>query len=194
MGLPHERYLRPKLYVAAALAVPVLMLAMGEMLWPRAFHAWPAGLNGWLQFILTTPVFFWSGAPFLRRWWKSIRERDPNMFTLTVTGAAYFYSVAAVLFGAHFPAELRGPHGVPLYFEATAFITTIVLLGQILEQRAHARTDAAIRGLMNLAPNTAHRLRADGTEEDVALGLVQPGDRLRVRPGENLPVDGALAE
>ncbi|MDI1318933.1 MAG: cation-transporting ATPase PacS, partial [bacterium] len=196
MGLPHERYLRPKLYLAAALTVPVLALAMGGMLWPQAFHPWPAGLNGWLQLGLTTPVFFWCGAPFIRRWWMSIRERDSNMFTLTVTGtgAAYFYSVAAVLFAEHFPVSLRGAHGVPLYFEAAAFITTIVLLGQILEQRAHARTDEAIRGLMNLAPKTAHRLRADGTEEDVPVDQVHIGDRLRVRPGENLPVDGSLEE
>ncbi len=194
MGLPHERYLRPKLYVAAALTVPVLALSMGEMVWPRAFHNWPAGLNGWLQFALTTPVFLWAGAPFLRRWWKSIRERDPNMFTLTVTGtgAAWLYSTAALLFAPFFPAELRGPHGVPLYFEAAAFITTVVLLGQIIEQRAHARTDAAIRALMELAPKTAHRVRADGAEEDVPVEEIQPGDRLRVRPGENLPVDGIL--
>jgi Cu+-exporting ATPase len=194
MGLPHERYLRPKLYVAAALTVPVLVLAMGGMLWPHAFHAWPAGLNAWLQLLLTTPVFFWAGAPFLRRWWKSIRERDPNMFTLTVTGtgAAYFYSVAAVVFAPLFPAELRGAHGLPLYFEAAAFITTVVLLGQIIEQRAHARTDAAIRALMNLAPKTAHRVGPDGTEEEVPVDTVHPGDQLRVRPGENLPVDGVL--
>jgi Cu+-exporting ATPase len=195
MGLPHERYLRPKLYVAAALTVPVLALAMGEMLWPHAFHAWPAGFNGWLQFALTTPVFFWAGAPFLRRWWKSIRESDPNMFTLTVTGtgAAYFYSAATILFAPFFPEGLRGAHGLPLYFEAAAFITTVVLLGQIIEQRAHARTDAAIRALMELVPKIAHRLRVGGAEEDVPLESVQPGDQLRVRPGENLPVDGVLA-
>ena len=194
MGLPDERFLRPRFYVALALTLPVLVLAMGEMLWPHAFHALPAGASPWLQFILTTPVFFWAGAPFIRRWWKSIRERDPNMFTLTVTGtgAAYFYSAVSVVFADAFPDSLRGPHGLPLYFEGTAFITTIVLLGQIIEQRAHARTDAAIRALMQLAPKVAHRLRADGTEEDVAVDLVQPGDHLRVRPGENLPVDGVL--
>lgn len=194
MGLPHERYLRPKLYAAAALTLPVLALAMGEMLRPQAFQAWPTGLNGWLQLALTTPVFFWAGAPFLRRWWKSLRERDPNMFTLTVTGtgAAYFYSVAAVLLAGHFPASLRGPHGIPLYFEAAAFITTVVLFGQIIEQRAHARTDEAIRALMDLAPKTAHRVGADGSEEDVPVEAIHPGDLLRVRPGENLPVDGVL--
>jgi len=196
MGLPDERYLRPKFYVALALTLPVLALAMGGMLWPHAFHGLPPGVSEWLQFALTTPVFFWCGAPFIGRWWKSIRERDTNMFTLTVTGtgAAYFYSAVAVLFAASFPAAYRGAHGLPLYFEGTAFITTIVLLGQIIEQRAHARTDAAIRALMHLAPKIAHRVRADGTEEDVPVADVHPGEMLRVRPGENLPVDGVLPE
>ncbi len=199
MGLPHERVLRPRFYVALALTLPVLVLSMGEMVAPDLFarlHHWNPHVGPWAQLVLTTPVFFWSGAFFLRRWWRSLRERDPNMFTLTVTGtgAAYAYSVAAVLFGDAFPEGLRGAHGVPLYFEATAFITTIVLLGQIIEQRAHARTDAAIRALMKLAPATAHRLRDDGTEEDVPLEQVHPGDRLRVRPGENLPVDGVLED
>jgi P-type Cu+ transporter len=196
MGLPHERYLRPKLYVAAALTLPVLFLAMGEMVAPDLVHGLTPFMSGWLQFLLTTPVFFWAGAPFICRWWKSIRERDPNMFTLTVTGtgAAYFYSTAAMLFWDRFPAEYQTHHGVPLYFEATAFITTIVLLGQILEQRAHARTDAAIRALMDLAPKIAHRIEADGSEADVPVDSIHPGDRLRVRPGENLPVDGVLTE
>jgi len=196
MGLPHERTLRPRFYVALALSLPVLALAMGGMIAPHAFHRFDPRLLAWTQLALTTPVFFWSGAFFIRRWWKSIRERDTNMFTLTVTGtgAAYLYSVAAVLFGDRFPPALHTAHGVPLYFEATAFITTIVLLGQILEQRAHARTDAAIRGLMALAPKTAHRLGADDREEDVPLDTVQPGDRLRVRPGEHIPVDGTLAD
>lgn len=196
MGLPHERYLRPKLYVAIALTVPVLFFAMGEMFAPDLVHSITPRMSGWLQFLLTTPVFFWAGAPFIRRWWKSIRERDTNMFTLTVTGtgAAYFYSTAAVFLWNRFPSEYQTHHGVPLYFEATAFITTIVLLGQILEQRAHARTDAAIRALMDLTPKTAHRLRADGSEEDVPVDSIHPGDLLRVRPGENLPVDGVLTE
>jgi Cu+-exporting ATPase len=194
MGLPHERYLRPKLYVAAALTVPVLIMAMGEMFVPDLVHRLSPRMSGWLQWLLTTPVFFWSGAPFIRRWWKSIRERDTNMFTLTVTGtgAAYFYSAAAIVFWNRFPPEYQTHHGVPLYFEAVAFITTVVLLGQIIEQRAHARTDAAIRALMDLAPRQAHRLRPDGTEEDVAVEVIRPGDLLRVRPGEKLPVDGSL--
>jgi Cu+-exporting ATPase len=196
MGLPHERYLRPKLYLAAALTLPVLFLAMGEMVAPDLVHQITPFVSGWLQFLLTTPVFFWAGAPFIRRWWKSIRERDTNMFTLTVTGtgAAYFYSAAAMLFWDRFPAEYQTHHGVPLYFEAAAFITTVVLLGQILEQRAHARTDAAIRALMDLAPKIAHRVRADGSEEDVSVESIHPGDLLRVRPGENLPVDGVITE
>ncbi len=210
MGLPHERVLRPRFWVALVLTIPVFVLAMGEMAAPALFAHIDPRVSAWLQLVLTTPVFFWSGAFFIRRWWKSIRERDTNMFTLTVTGtgAAYFYSVAAVLFGEHFPAALQAagqahaaanatgapppPALPPLYFEAAAVITTIVLFGQILEQRAHARTDAAIRALMDLTPRIAHRIRADGTEEDVPLADVQPGDTLRVRPGENIPVDGKL--
>jgi len=215
MGLPHERYLRPRLYVAAALALPVLALSMGEMLAPWAFAWLPPALNGWLQFALTTPIFFWAGAPFIRRWWHSIRERDTNMFTLIVTGtgAAYFYSAASLLFGRFFPDALSSGMGAmsgsahehamagastmgavpPLYFEGVAFITTVVLLGQIIEQRTHARTDAAIRGLMQLAPKTAHRIRPeDSSEEDVPVEAIRPGDLLRVRPGESLPVDGVL--
>ena len=194
MGLPHERVLRPRLYLAAALSLPVLVLSMGPMVAPHTFHALPSQASAWAQLLLTTPVFFWCGAYFIRRWWTSLRDRDTNMFTLTVTGtgAAYFYSVFAVLFGEKFPPAFLTTHGVPLYFEATAFITTIVLLGQILEQRAHARTDAAIRALMDLAPPTAHRLTADGREEDVPLADISPGDQLRVRPGEHIPVDGTL--
>ena len=196
MGLPHERVLRRRFYVAAALTIPVLVLAMGPMVAPHLLHGGDPRALAWVQLALTTPVFFWSGAFFNRRWWASLRERDTNMFTLTVTGtgAAYLYSVLAVLFGGSFPAAFRTAHGVPLYFEATAFITTVVLLGQILEQRAHARTDAAIRGLLDLAPKLAHRLGADGAEHDVPVDAVLPGDRLRVRPGEHIPVDGVLAE
>jgi len=196
MGLPHERVLRTRFYVSLALTVPVLVLAMGPMLAPGMHPPWDTRGAAWVQLALTTPVFFWCGAFFIRRWWTSRRERDTNMCTLTVTGtgAAYLYSVFAVLMGGAFPASLRSVHGVPLYFEATAFITTVVLLGQILEQRAHARTDAAIRGLMELAPRSAHRISADGVERDVPLETVQRGDRLRVRPGEHVPVDGVVQE
>jgi len=196
MGLPHERFLRPRFWVALAFSVPVLVLAMGGMLAPDFFHRFDPDVLAWVQLALTTPVFFWAGAPLNRRWWKSIRDRDTNMFTLIVTGtgAAFLFSIFATVFGEHLPAALRTAHGVPLYFEAVAFITTIVLLGQILEQRAHARTDAAIRALMKLTPKIAHRVGAAGLEEDVPLEAVQPHDVLRVRPGENIPVDGNLTE
>ncbi|OAM88453.1 copper-translocating P-type ATPase [Termitidicoccus mucosus] len=198
MGLPDARVLLPRFWVALALTLPVLVLSMGEMIAPAFFHRLfagaPAALNGWLQFALTTPVFFWCGKFFIRRWWRSIRERDTNMFTLTVTGtgAAYVYSTAALLLGDALPPSFQTAHGVPLYFEGAAVITTLVLLGQIIEQRAHARTDAAIRALMALAPATAHLVHADGGEEDVPLETIQPGDTLRVRPGEKVPVDGAI--
>ncbi len=194
MGLPHERFLRPRLRVALALSLPVLVLAMGAMLAPGFFHRFDPQHLAWLQFALTTPVFFWAGAPLNRRWWKSIRERDTNMFTLVITGtgAAYAFSTFATFFGDRLPAAFHTAHGVPLYFEAVGFITTVVLLGQILEQRAHARTDAAIRALMDLAPRIAHRLDAAGHERDVPVAAVQPGDLLRVRPGEHIPVDGAI--
>jgi len=196
MGLPHERVLRPRFWVSLALSVPVFVLAMGEMI--SGFHGLlpTARVSGWLQFALTTPVFFWCGWFFIRRWWKSIRERDTNMFTLTVTGtgAAYFYSTAVLLFPEILAtATAHGAHGLPLYFEAAAVITTIVLLGQILEQRAHASTDAAIRALMDLAPPVAHRV-VDGREEDVPLDQVQVGDVLRVRPGERIPTDGCVTD
>jgi Cu+-exporting ATPase len=194
MGLPAAQFLMPRLWVALALSLPVLGLATGEMI-PFLAHTINPRLSGWLQFALATPVFFWSGAPFIRRWWISLRDRDTNMFTLIVTGtgAAYGYSTAALLFGDRFPVSLRGSHGVPLYFEAAAVVTAIVLIGQILEQRAHVRTDAAIRALMDLAPKIAHRVTG-GHEEDVPLDAVVPGDLLRVRPGEHVPVDGRVAE
>ena len=194
MGLPDERFLRPRFWVALALSLPVLVLAMGEMIWPHLFHRISPRLSGMLQLLLTTPVFFWSGLPFIRRWWKSLVERDTNMFTLTVTGtgAAYIYSTVAVLLSHRFPGVFHGPHGVPLYFEATAVTTTIVLLGQIIEQRAHARTDLAIRALMNLTPKVAHRVAANGLETEVPVAEVRIADVLRVRPGETIPVDGVL--
>ncbi len=195
MGLPHERHLRPRLWVALSGGLPVLALAMGGMIAPGLGHGVDPLLLAWLQLALTTPVFFWAGAPLNRRWWRSIRERDPNMFTMTVTGtgAAYLYSVAATLAGDRFPEALRTAHGPPLYFEAVAFITIVVLLGQILEQRAHARTGEALEALLRLAPPITHRLTGEDREEDVPLTAVRPGDRLRVRPGEHIPVDGRVA-
>ncbi len=197
MGLPDYRVLLPRFWIALVLTLPVLFLSMGEMVAPAFFHnlfADAPRLNGWLQLALTSVIFFWCGKFFIRRWWLSIVERDTNMFTLTVTGtsAAYLYSIAALLFGNHFPASMRGEHGIPLYFESAAVITTLVLFGQIIEQRAHARTDAAIRALMSLAPATARRINADGSEEDVLIDDIHPGDIIRVRPGEKIAVDGEI--
>jgi P-type Cu+ transporter len=195
MGLPHEQVLRPRLWLAIILTLPVFILAMGEMV-PGVAELLPsAQISGWLQLLLTTPIFFWCGAFFIRRWWRSILERDTNMFTLTVTGtgAAYFYSIAAVLLKDYFPTSMVGADGsVALYFEATAFITTIVLLGQVIEQRAHTKTDEAIRGLLSLTPPIAHRIDDKGDESDVPIEEIVPGDRLRVRPGESIPVDGEV--
>ncbi|MBI2814467.1 MAG: cadmium-translocating P-type ATPase [Opitutae bacterium] len=196
MGLPDAHYLWPRFWTALALATPVFILSMGEMI-PGLGHLLAPRLSGWIQFLCTTPVFFWSGAPFIRRWWVSLRERDTNMWTLIVTGTgtAYFASTAALLWGDRLPAALRGgAHGVPLYFEAAAVTTTLVLLGQILEQRAHARTDVAIRALLDLAPAQAHRVDATGHEADVPVAVLVPGDRLRVRPGEKIPVDGRVLD
>jgi Cu+-exporting ATPase len=181
--------------VSAALTLPLFALAMGEMI-PAVAHAVRVPGFGWIQLALATPVVLWGGAPFFARGWASLRTRL-NMFTLIGlgTGAAYAYSVAAVLAPDWFPASFRDAHGrVPLYFEAAAVIVTLVLLGQVLELRARSRTGAAIRALLELAPKTARRLRPDGSEEDVALDAVQPGDRLRVRPGEKVPVDGVVEE
>jgi len=183
MGLPAARYLWPRFWVAVAFGLPALIAAMGHL--PGSGRWLGPRSAGWIQFICATPVFFWSGAPFLRRWWESVRRLDPNMFTLIVTGtgAAYFYSAAVLLTGRAYP----------LYFEAAAATTAIVLLGQILEQRAQAGTDAAVRALLQLAPPVAHRLR-QAEEEDVPLADVVPGDLLRVRPGEKVPVDGRVTE
>ena len=196
MGMPDKRVLETRFIVAAALTLPVVVLAMGPMAAPTLFPHASLRWSGWAQLFLTTPVFFWSGAFFLRRWWRSLTPWDPNMFTLTVTGtgAAYVYSAVAVIASRWVPAAFQGPHGVPLYFEAASVVTSIVLLGQILEQGAHARTEDAVRALMDLAPKQVHRLGLDNREEDVPLGAVTVGDRLRVRPGEHVPVDGVILE
>ena len=196
MGLPDARFLWPRFWAALVLSAPVFALSMGEMI-PGLGHLLAPRVSGWIQFLSTTPVFFWCGAPFIRRWWISLRDRDTNMWTLIVTGtgAAYFASTAVLLWGDRLPPALRGgAHGVPLYFEAAAVTTTIVLLGQILEQRAHARTEIAIRALFNLAPAQAHRVDAAGHETDVPVADIVPGNTLRVRPGEKIPVDGCVLD
>jgi Cu+-exporting ATPase len=183
-----------RFWVSAALSLPVLLIAMfGDALkLPDT-----GGARNWIEFVLATPVVLWGGWPFFQRFWSSIVNRSPNMFTLIAlgTGAAYLDSVTATLFPQIFPASFRDISGaVSTYFEAAAVITTLVLLGQVLELRARQQTSGAIRSLLNLAPKQAHLLAPDGTEKDVALDLVKTGDRLRVRPGESLPVDGVIFE
>jgi Cu+-exporting ATPase len=181
-----------------ALTLPVFAIAMGEM-WtgnPLAGRASPQTL-AWIQLVLGTPVVLWGGWPFLARGWASIRTGNLNMFTLIAvgSGAAWLYSTVATVAPRIFPASFRGADGeVAVYFEAAAVIVTLVLLGQVLELRARSRTGAAIRALLGLAPKTARRVHEDGSEEDVPLDLVQVGDRLLVRPGEKVPVDGVVLE
>ncbi len=183
---------------SAALSLPVFLLAMSEMIPGQPVqHALSPRLINWLQFLLATPVVLWGGWPFFQRGWASIVNRSPNMFTLIAigTGAAYFFSVFALFFPGVFPASFRGHGGeVAVYFEAAAVITALVLLGQVLELRARSQTSSAIKMLLGLAPKTARILRGDGKEEDIALDQVHPGDLLRVRPGEKVPVDGVVTE
>ncbi|MGP0017781.1 MAG: heavy metal translocating P-type ATPase [Candidatus Sulfotelmatobacter sp.] len=207
-----------RFWIGVVLTVPLLAIAMGSMLWPNLFmggisvtrgdHAvetpWSSILP-WLEFALSTPVVLWCGLPFFQRFWTSLVNRSPNMFTLIGlgTGVAYIYSVIATFAPGIFPASLRAMGGYPdVYFEAAAAITTLVLLGQVMELRARGRTSAAIRALLHLSPKTA-RLVTGGevsekageiTEKDVPLEHVKPGDRLRVRPGESIPVDGVVLE
>jgi len=183
-----------RLWVSAALSLPVLLIAMfGDALKLPISSV----TRNWLELVLATPVVLWGGWPFFQRFWSSIVHRSPNMFTLIAlgTGAAYLDSVAATLFPQLFPASFRDIHGaVSTYFEAAAVITTLVLLGQVLELRARQQTSSAIRSLLNLAPKQAHQIASDGAERDVALDVVKAGDRLRVRPGESVPVDGIILE
>jgi P-type Cu+ transporter len=183
--------------VSAALAVPVLLLAMSEMLPGALGRALPGDVRAWIQLALATPVVLWGGAPFFARGWQSVVNRSPNMFTLIAlgVGVAWVYSVVATLVPDLFPPSFRLHDGsVGVYFEAAAVIVVLVQLGQVLELRARSRTGAAIRALLGLAPKTARRVRPDGTDEDVPLEHIHPGDRLRVRPGEKVPVDGVVLE
>jgi P-type Cu+ transporter len=187
-----------RFWVSAVLSVPLVLLAMREMLLGHSLDEL-AGARTLvlLELLLATPVVLWGGWPFFVRGWQSVVNRSLNMFTLIGLGVAvaYVYSVVAALAPGIFPDAFREETGaVGVYFEAAAVIVTLVLLGQVLELRARSRTGAAIKALLGLAPKTARRLREDGTEEDVALDLVHPGDRLRVRPGEKVPVDGAVLE
>ena len=193
----HElRDMTRRLIVGAVLSAPLLVLAMGHSIIDVAALA-GADVARFAELILATPVVLWAGLPFFQRFAASIKNKSPNMFTLIGlgVGVAYLYSVVAALYPSLFPPAMRDAHGsVALYFEAAAVITTLALVGQVLELRARSRTGTAIRALLNLAPKTARRNRADGGEEDVAIDLVGHGDRLRVRPGEKVPVDGRVVE
>ena len=175
------------------LGLPVLVLAMGAHFPP--IDAIPAKVSAWIQFVLSTPVVLWCGWPFFERGARSLVTRNLNMFTLIAlgTGAAYAFSVFALLFSGLLPQSLTHGGAVPVYFEAASFIIVLVLVGQVLELRARAGTGEAIRALLGLAPKLAHRVR-DGREEDVTLDLVHAGDMLRVKPGEKIPVDGVVLE
>ena len=187
-----------RFWVSAALSLPVLALAMSEIVPGHPVQRWLGErLMVWLQFALATPVVVWGGWPFFERGWQSLVRRSLNMFTLiaTGTGAAYVYSVVATLTPRIFPDSFRGASGdVAVYFEAAAVITTLVLLGQVLELKARSRTGSAIRALLGLAPKTALVIRDGGDEEEIALEQVQTGDLLRVRPGEKVPVDGTVVD
>jgi Cu+-exporting ATPase len=186
-----------RFWISLPLAAAVLLMSMSEMIPGQPLQHAAGGWLNWLQFALATPVVLWGGRPFFERGWASIVNRRLNMFTLIAigTGVAYVYSLAATLAPGMFPDSFRGHGGaVAVYFEAAAVITALVLLGQVLELRARSRTSSALKALLGLAPKTARRLRDNGTEEDVPLEAVQPGDRLRVRPGEKVPVDGVVVE
>jgi Cu+-exporting ATPase len=195
---PELEDMRRRLWVSATLTLPVFLVAMSEMVPGAALRdALPGGLFVWGQLVLSTPVVLWGGLPFFERGWASLRSRSPNMFTLIALGtsAAYLYSVVATLAPGIFPGSFRGPDGrVAVYFEAAAVIVTLVLLGQVLELTARSRTGSALRALLGLAPKVARRMGDDGSEEDVSLESIARGDRLRVRPGEKVPVDGVVLE
>ena len=185
-----------RFWVGLVLSLPVLALEMGGHLTNLHMllgQTW----SSWLQFLFATPVVLWGGWPFFVRGFQSVVTRNLNMFTLIAmgTGVAWLYSVVAILLPGLFPPAFRGPDGaVAVYFEAAAVITVLVLLGQVLELRARAQTSGAIRALLDLAPKTARRIRPDGSDEEVSLDAIAVGDRLRVRPGEKVPVDGEVVE
>jgi Cu+-exporting ATPase len=209
---PELRDMTRRFWISFALTAPLLAIAMGSMWWPHAFMGDTAVHPGdvatgtplsamlpWLELLLATPVVLWCGWPFFQRGWMSVVNRSANMFTLIAMGAgvAYFFSVVATLFPRIFPASFRSMGGHPdVYFEAAAAIVTLVLLGQVLELRARSQTSSAIRALLDLSPKTARVLGEDGSENDrdVPLDEVKPGDRLRVRPGEKIPVDGVVLD
>jgi P-type Cu+ transporter len=197
---PSAEYLdmRRRFWISAALALPLVAWVMADHLFGLGLsQAIARGLGHWLQLLLATPVVLWAGWPIFKRCWASLRKLSPNMWTLigVGVGSAYLYSVAATIAPGIFPATFRGPGGqVDVYFEAAAAITALVLLGQVLEIRAREQTSGAIKALLGLAPKTARRVRDDGSDEEVGLDEVAVSDRLRVRPGDKIPVDGVVLE
>jgi Cu+-exporting ATPase len=195
---PELRDMTRRFWIGAALALPTLILEMGGDIRALHLHHYiPPLVSMWIQFALGTPVVLWAGWPLLERGWASVRHRSLNMFSLIALGvsASYLYSLVAMFAPQVFPGRLRGAGGlIPVYFEAAAVITVLVLLGQVLELRAREATGGAIRALLNLAPKVARRVHADGGDEEIQLEAVQLGDRLRVRPGEAVPVDGSVLE
>jgi P-type Cu+ transporter len=187
-----------RFWVGVALTLPLLAVMVSDLLPGHPMqHLLPGRSLGWFEFLFATPVVLWAGWPFLERGWASIVTRNLNMFTLIAigSGSAYLYSVVAVFFPQLFPVSFRDMSGqLGLYFEAAAVITVLVLLGQVLELKARSRTSGAIKALLGLAPKTARRISADGTEHDVPLASIQVGDILRVRPGEKVPIDGVVLE
>ena len=195
---PELRDMSRRFFWSAALTAPILALMISEMLPEKPLQRFFGPGAVWIQFLLATPVVIWGGYPFFERGYRSVLNRSLNMFTLIAlgTGAAYAYSLAATLFPGLFPESFRDPHSgaIAVYFEPAAVIVTLVLLGQVLELRARGETSSALRALLSLAPRTARRVRPDGGEEDVPLEQVVVSDRLRVRPGERVPVDGVVEE
>jgi len=186
-----------RFWIGAALALPTAILEMAGHFPGLNLHRYVSPqISVWLQFVLATPVVLWAGSPFFVRGWASLRNRSLNMFSLIAlgVGAAYFYSLAATFAPGLFPANFRHDGIVAVYYEAAAVITVLVLLGQVLELRAREKTGSAIRALLNLAPKTARRIRGDGSDEVIPLEQVQIGDRLRVRPGDGVPVDGVVED
>ena len=187
-----------RFWIGVALTLPLLAVMVSDILPGHPIqHLLSGALLGWIEFALATPVVLWAGWPFFERGWESVVHRSPNMFTLIAigSGSAYLYSIAAVVAPGIFPATFRDMSGnLGLYFEEAAVITVLVLLGQVLELKARSQTSGAIKALLGLAPKTARRIAADGTEQDADLNSIQVGDRLRVRPGEKIPTDGVVTE
>jgi Cu+-exporting ATPase len=191
------RSMTMRFWIGVALSVPLLILSMGSMWEGSPLHSVPASILNWIQLALATPVVLWGGWPFFQRGWNSIVNRYLNMFTLIAmgTGTAYFYSLVATIAPNLFPSTFQGHgRGVEVYFETSAVIVTLVLLGQVLELRARKQTGSAIRALLDLTPKTARRVRRDGSDEEIRLDQIAHGDHLRVRPGDRVPVDGTIVE